>query len=149
MTRFWMTINQAVDFVTQSVSVMQGGEIFIPKIPSMKIIDLAEALVPGIGTHFTGIREGEKLHEQMISAEDSRHTFEFSGYYVIASHSKGRHYLKNLWHSKELSEPNFSLVKEGFIYASNTNKSWLSAKQLSEVLDLSKFQNEREVSAPV
>ncbi len=149
MTRFWMTIDQAVSFVIQSAHVMKGGEIFVPKIPSMKILDLAEALIPGIDTHVTGIREGEKLHEQMISSEDSRHTFEFPEYYVIASHSRGRSYLTNLWNSGQYPDSSFSLVEDGFVYASNTNKSWLSPEQLRDVLSLPDSQPTSEVSTSV
>lgn len=136
MTRFWVTIDQAVDFVINSTRVMRGGEIFIPKIPSMKITDLAEALNPGGATHVTGIREGEKLHELMISAEDSRHTYEFSNYYVIASHSKGRRYLEKLWQGGQYPDSSFSKAEEGFIYSSETNNKWLTPGELRNILNI-------------
>lgn len=84
MTRFWITLDQGVDFVMRSFERMQGGELFVPKIPSARITDLAEALAPGLPHRLVGIRPGEKLHEMMISRDDSSHTWEFDSHFVIA-----------------------------------------------------------------
>ena len=83
MTRFWITLQQGVDFVLSSLALMRGGEIFVPKIPSMKIIDLAKAMAPGWRIEIVGIRPGEKLHEMMITADDARSTLELDDRYVI------------------------------------------------------------------
>ena len=83
MTRFWITLDQAIDFVINCFTDMRGGEIFVPKIPSIHIEDLAEAMAPGFPKTYCGIRDGEKLHELMISSDDARHTIEFSDHYVI------------------------------------------------------------------
>ena len=83
MTRFWITLEQAVQFVHDCFTNIDGGEIFVPKIPSIKIMDLAEAMAPQLQKEFCGIRPGEKLNELMISVDDSRHTIEFETHYVI------------------------------------------------------------------
>jgi UDP-N-acetylglucosamine 4,6-dehydratase len=83
MTRFWITLQQGINFVLKSFARMQGGEIFVPKIPSMKITDLAESLAPGMPINIIGIRPGEKLHEVMCPADDSHLTLEFRDHYVI------------------------------------------------------------------
>ena len=85
MTRFWITLEQGVEFVTRSLNKMLGGELFVPKIPSMSIVDLAEAIAPGINREIIGIRPGEKLHELMISTDDALNTLEYKDYYVIQS----------------------------------------------------------------
>ena len=125
MTRFWITLNQGVEFVLSSLSIMQGGEIFVPKIPSMKMTDLAAAMAPGLGTKVVGIRPGEKLHEMMISADDARSTVDLGDRYAI--------------------EPTFveytraplggSALPEDFSYASNTNDEWLTGDGLLALLD--------------
>jgi len=84
MTRFWISLRQGVDFVLTNFERMQGGEIFIPKIPSVRILDLAEALAPGMPTHVIGVRPGEKLHEVMCPTDDSHLTYGFPDHYVIA-----------------------------------------------------------------
>ena len=83
MTRFWLTLDQGVRFVLDSIERMCGGEVFVPKIPSMRILDLAEAVAPECAIDFTGIRPGEKLHEIMISRDEARHTLEAEDRYVI------------------------------------------------------------------
>jgi UDP-N-acetylglucosamine 4,6-dehydratase len=125
MTRFWITLNQGVDFVLSSLSVSRGGEIFVPKIPSMKMTDLAEAMAPGVPIKVIGIRPGEKLHEMMISADDARQTVDLGDRYAI--------------------EPAFveytreplagGRLDEGFSYASDTNAEWLSGAGLLALLD--------------
>ncbi|MFM2485077.1 UDP-N-acetylglucosamine 4,6-dehydratase (inverting) [Celerinatantimonas yamalensis] len=84
MTRFWITLEQGVQFVVDNFKRMHGGEIFVPKIPSVRIIDLAKALAPELSTHIIGIRPGEKLHEVMVPADDSYHSYEFDDHFVIA-----------------------------------------------------------------
>ncbi len=132
MTRFWITLEQSVDFVMKSFERMRGGEIFIPKIPSMKIVDLAEAVAPGLQHETTRIREGEKLHEMMFGAEDGRHTLEYDDHYLIVP--------EILYHRPELLR-SFLQGREGrhppenFAYASNTNSQWLTAEQLRPLIE--------------
>lgn len=131
MTRFWITIDQTVDFVISCFSYMRGGEIFVPKIPSIKIEELAEAVAPGIPHTYFGIREGEKLHEQMVGVEDARHTMEMEDCYIIMpeiySHDPVR--LK-----KFLNGRSEQRLPDGFTYASNTNSQWLSVAELKELI---------------
>lgn len=131
MTRFWITIDQAVEFVMSSFSHMRGGEIFVPKIPSMRIVDLAEAIAPGIEHKITGIREGEKLHELMIGVEDSRHTLEFEHFYVIVPEIflKEPAVLERFLAGRHGKKP-----EEGFSYDSNSNTEWLSVEELRKLI---------------
>jgi UDP-N-acetylglucosamine 4,6-dehydratase len=126
MTRFWITLNQGVDFVLSSLEIMRGGEIFVPKIPSMKMTDLAQAMSPGVGVRVIGIRPGEKLHEMMISADDARTTVDLGDRYAIepAFVEFGRE-------SYAKSHP---MVAENFSYASDTNDEWLSGEGLLALL---------------
>ncbi len=119
MTRFWITLNQGVDFVLSCLPLMQGGEIFVPKIPSMKVTDLANVLKPGIGIHDVGIRPGEKLHEVLLTEDDARLSLELPDRYVIRPSIFGeqRHY-----HRDEKPVP------EGFRYSSDHNGDWLDEK---------------------
>ncbi|RAZ54868.1 UDP-N-acetylglucosamine 4,6-dehydratase (inverting) [Campylobacter hyointestinalis] len=132
MTRFWITLEQGVNFVLKNFARMQGGELFIPKIPSMKMADLARAMAPNLGIKIIGIRPGEKLHETMISKDDAHLTYEFDDHYVIAP---SIHFL---------TEPNFSLnllgekglkINGEFEYSSNTNKEWLDSARLNQMLE--------------
>ncbi len=131
MTRFWITLEQSVQFVYDCFKRMEGGEIFVPKIPSVKIMDLAEAMAPNLPKEFCGIRPGEKLNELMISADDARHTVEFDDYYVI---------LPELAHDEPIPEPHLlsptkgKPVPAGFVYASHTNTEWLSQEDLQQFL---------------
>lgn len=131
MTRFWITLDQAANFVIRSFANMCGGEIFIPKIPSMKILDLARAMAPNYPTKICGIREGEKLHELMISCDDSRHTYEFDAYYVIVPAVFQR---SNVMLTSFLMKNKGNPVKDNFVYASNSNTDWLGIEELSEVI---------------
>ena len=129
MTRFWITLSEGVDFVLSSLEVMRGGEVFVPKIPSMRITDLVTALCPGAEIDVVGIRPGEKLHEMMISADDARSTAELGDRFAI--------------------EPAFveyprspfrvnggpGAVPEDFSYASDTNTDWLSAEALMAMVE--------------
>lgn len=125
MTRFWITLDQGVQFVIDNLERMNGGEIFIPKIPSMKVTDLAEAIVPGIETNIIGIRPGEKLHEAMINEDDARHTVEFDLYYVIEPEFP--------WWREEYSNGGKPLP-EGFTYVSDVNDDWLSVEDLRKLV---------------
>jgi UDP-N-acetylglucosamine 4,6-dehydratase len=130
MTRFWITLQQGVDFVLKNFERMQGGEIFIPKIPSMNVVDLATAMAPNLKIHIIGIRPGEKLHEIMCPADDSHLTIEFSDHFVITPAIKffgiSNSYTKNM--INESGE----LVKQGFEYNSGTNQDFLDINGLKE-----------------
>lgn len=130
MTRFWITLQQGVDFVLKNFERMHGGEIFIPKIPSMRITDLTKSLAPNMPTKIIGIRPGEKLHEIMCPADDSHLTLEFDDHYVIQPtirfHNKDMSYAKN-----NIGETG-TLVEQGFEYNSGTNPNFLSIKELEE-----------------
>ncbi len=123
MTRFWITLEQAVAFVLKALVRMRGGEIFVPKLPSMRITDLAAAVAPGCELDEVGIRPGEKLHEMMITAEDARKAIEYDDHYVIQPAFP--------WWSDELALENGGRpVADGFVYASNTNDRWLTIDEL-------------------
>jgi UDP-N-acetylglucosamine 4,6-dehydratase len=124
MTRFWITLPQAVKFVVESFDLMQGGEVFVPRIPSMKILDLAEAVAPGAKTNEIGIRPGEKLHEEMIAADDSRRTISLSDRYVILPTIAE-------WGYEPLSGDS---VADGFAYRSDSNDTWLSVDEIRKLL---------------
>ncbi len=122
MTRFWITLQQGVTMVLRAFELAGGGEVFVPKIPSMKISDLAEAIAPGMPTVEVGIRPGEKLHETMITSEDSRHTIDIGDYYVIKP--------ETFSYNGKTGVP----VPEGFVYNSGTNETWLSVGELQTSL---------------
>jgi UDP-N-acetylglucosamine 4,6-dehydratase len=127
MTRFWITLGQGVEFVIKSFSRMQGGEIFVPKIPSMRILDLVKAVSPTARVDIIGIRPGEKLHETMCPADDSHLTLEFDDHYVIRpaiSFTQPINYELNTMN--ERGKP----VPEGFVYDSGTNPHFLTIEQL-------------------
>lgn len=127
MTRFWITLNQGVDFVLSSLTMMRGGEIFVPKIPSMKMTDLADAMAPGMPIKVIGIRPGEKLHEMMISVDDSRTTADLGDRYVIEP--------AFMEYTREMFSKSHPLAPDGFSYASDTNDEWLSGEGLIELLN--------------
>lgn len=124
MTRFWITLEQAVQMVVDAFSLMHGGEIFVPKIPSMKLNDLAKAIAPDAKLRYTGIRPGEKLHEELISQHDAHRTIDIDDYYVIQPDldwfTPGQH------HGKP--------VAENFAYTSDNNSQWLTPEQLREMI---------------
>jgi len=121
MTRFWITLEQGVEFVIKCTEMMHGGEIFVPKIPSMNIMDLARAVAPDCEIQYVGIRPGEKLHEVLVSEDEARHTVEMDDMYIIQPlHPWWR--VEN-WH-------NARPLPEGFRYTSDTNTRWLSIKEL-------------------
>lgn len=127
MTRFLITLQQGVNFVLSSMAMMRGGEIFVPKIPSMKITDLATAIAPHLPQKVIGIRPGEKLHEVMITEEDSWSTYELGDRYAIEpAHIRWETHRENL--------PGAQLVTEGFYYNSRNNSEWMSGDQLLGLL---------------
>ncbi|WP_342545860.1 UDP-N-acetylglucosamine 4,6-dehydratase (inverting) [Lysinibacillus sp. FSL K6-4013] len=126
MTRFWITLEQGVQFVLENLKRMHGGEIFVPKIPSMNIMDLAKAIAPDCKYEIVGIRPGEKLHEAMIMEDDARHTKEFDTYYVIQPEFP--------WWSMEYINEG-KLLPENFAYTSDKNTEWLSIKQLQQLIE--------------
>lgn len=131
MTRFWLTLDQAVDFVIKCFQEMRSGEIFVPKIPSLHIVDLAKAMAPNLPHSLIGMRDGEKLHELMISTEDSRHTIEFPDHYVIIPEAFTRDL--NLL-TKFLDGREGAFTPEGFSYTSNGNKQWLNVDELRKLV---------------
>lgn len=128
MTRFWITLSQGVDFVFNSFQRMQGGEIFIPKIPSIRVPDLAQAMAPNIPTKIVGIRPGEKLHEVMCTQEDSRLTLEFGDHYVIQPSIKFNHI--DIDYSLNGLKERGKAVPDDFEYSSGTNPHFLSVKEM-------------------
>lgn len=131
MSRFWITLEESINFVIQCFSMAKGGEIFVPKIPSMKLIDLAKAIAPHLPIEFCGIREGEKLHEMMISQEDARHCREYDDHYMILPEA-----MSHDWqHQKHfLSGREGKKLPDEFAYCSNTNTKWLSVEILKNIL---------------
>ncbi len=125
MTRFWITLPQAVQFVMDSFSDMKGGELYVPRIPSMKVVDLAAAIAPGSELVEIGVRPGEKLHEEMIASADAPRTLERPDRYVVAP-------TLAMWGGYEA--PAGSPVADGFSYASDNNDQWLSIDDLRMML---------------
>lgn len=128
MTRFWITLSQGVDFVLSSLEMMKGGEIFVPKIPSMKITDLAQIIAPSIPHKTVGIRPGEKLHEMMVPVDDGRSTHEMDDRYVLEPSFK-------FWEADVERYADFPKVEEGFKYTSDSNKEWLTEDELKQLLE--------------
>ncbi len=127
MTRFWIALEQGVSFVLSSLGLMKGGEIFVPKIPSMRIVDLASALAPSLPHKEVGIRPGEKLHEVMITEDDARATIELDDRYVICP-------ALPTWTGKHLTDLGARPVAEGFRYGSDCNSEWLDAAGLTQII---------------
>jgi UDP-N-acetylglucosamine 4,6-dehydratase len=125
MTRFWITLSQAIDFVIQAFADMDGGELFVPRIPSMRVTDLARAIAPDAELVEVGIRPGEKLHEEMISSEDSLRTIRQPHRYVVGPT------LAEWTYRVPAGEP----VPDGFAYTSDTNDLWLSVDDLRALID--------------
>jgi len=128
MTRFWITLQQGVHFVMTSMAMMTGGEIFVPKIPSMRMIDLAKCLAPDLPIRIVGIRPGEKLHEVMVTEDDSRLTLEFADRYIIEPAFRW-------WDRQPYIASGARAVPEGFSYTSDTNEDWLDAQRLTRLLE--------------
>lgn len=130
MTRFWITLDQGVDFVLKNFGRMHGGEIFVPKIPSIRIMDLAEAYAPGVKTEIIGIRPGEKLHEIMCPADDSHLTLEFNDHYVITPTIN--FFGKDFDYSENLLGEHGKPVDQGYTYHSGNNPHFLSIEEIRE-----------------
>lgn len=128
MTRFWITLDQAVEFVANCFERMRGGEVFVPKLPSMKVVDLASAIAPECKQKVVGIRPGEKIHEVMIPYDEARNTLEYKDYYAVTPQFEwwGGDSVKVRRGGKK--------VPDDFVYQSNINDDWLSADDMRELL---------------
>jgi UDP-N-acetylglucosamine 4,6-dehydratase/5-epimerase len=127
MTRFWITLPQAVEFVLSSFDLMSGGELYVPRIPSIRIVDLAEAIAPGAATHEVGIRPGEKLHEEMIALDDARRTVAVADRFVVTPHISGWGY----------SPPaGAAAIDPGSSYRSDTNPHFLGVEEIRDLLGI-------------
>ena len=126
MTRFWISLTQGVELVIKALEEATGGETFISKIPSFKISDLAEAMLPGCKTKEIGVYPGEKLHEIMVTVEDSSTTYEYDKHFIV--------YPQVTWNSKQKINTSGKKVPEGFSYSSDNNTEWLSVEDIRELL---------------
>lgn len=126
MTRFWISLTQGVELVIKALMEAKGGETFISKIPSFKVTDLAEAMLPGCTIRETGIRPGEKLHEIMVTTEDSHTTYEYDKHFIV--------YPQMVWNERQQPDLSGKKVEEGFSYSSGTNKEWLSVEDIRRLL---------------
>jgi len=125
MTRFWITLEEGVHFVIKCIEIMKGGEIFVPKIPSMKITDLADAIAPNIKRKIIGTRPGEKLHEVLLTAEESTHIKEFDDCFIVEPEF-------SFWNKENHKDG--KKLSQGFIYSSDNNSQWLDKKDIKEYL---------------
>ena len=127
MTRFWISLTQGVELVIKALAEARGGETFISKIPSFKITDLAQAMLPGCSMPEVGIREGEKLHEIMVTTEDSMTTYEYDKHFIV--------YPQMIWNDKQKDPiPGGKKVEDGFSYSSGNNTEWLTVEEIKELL---------------
>lgn len=126
MTRFWISLEEGVELVIKAITEAHGGETFISKIPSFKVTDLAQAMLPGCKMTEVGIREGEKLHEIMVTREDSLHTYEYAKHFIV--------YPNYNWWGEEDIIPGGELVKPEFEYSSGTNTQWLKVEDIQKLL---------------
>lgn len=126
MTRFWISLTQGVELVIKALEEAKGGETFISKIPSFKVTDLAQAMLPGCEMPEVGIREGEKLHEIMVTVEDSMTTYEYDKHFIV--------YPQMVWSERRRVVPTGKKVPEGFSYSSGSNTEWLNVEQIKELL---------------
>ena len=126
MTRFWISLTQGVELVIKALEEATGGETFISKIPSFKITDLAEAMMPGCEKPEVGIREGEKLHEIMVTVEDSMTTYEYDKHFIV--------YPQMVWNNRQKPNMNGKKVPEGFSYSSDNNTEWLTVEEIRELI---------------
>ena len=126
MTRFWISLEEGVKLVIKALEEAKGGETFISKIPSFKITDLAEAMLPGCKMPEVGIREGEKLHEIMVTVEDSMTTYEYDKHFIV--------YPQFDWSAHRKSEPTGKRVADGFSYSSDNNTEWLTVEEIRELI---------------
>ena len=126
MTRFWISLTEGIELVIKALAEAKGGETFISKIPSFKITDLAEAMMPGCKIRETGIRPGEKLHEIMVTTEDSMTTYEYDKHFIV--------YPQMTWNNRQQPDLSGRKVMEGFSYSSDNNTEWLSVEDIRERL---------------
>ena len=126
MTRFWISLTQGVELVIKALEEAKGGETFISKIPSFKITDLAQAMLPGCEMPEVGIREGEKLHEIMVTVEDSMTTYEYDKHFIV--------YPQMVWSETKRPIPTGKKVEDGFSYSSDNNTEWLTIDEMKELL---------------
>jgi FlaA1/EpsC-like NDP-sugar epimerase len=126
MTRFWITLDQAIDLVLFALGHASGGEIFIPKIPSMRVVDLAEAMAPGVPYDVTGIRPGEKLHEVLLTSDEARHTVETDDVYVVLP--------EHPWWTDNPHWLEGKPLDDGTSYSSDQNAEWLDAERLRAIV---------------
>lgn len=127
MTRFWLKLENAIWMVLNALENMKGGELYVKKIPSMRITDLAKAIAPHLPTYESGIRPGEKIHEQMITVEDARNTFEFDEYYVIEPDAD--------WWKSRKSDASGKSVAPDFSYDSGSNSQWLTIDEMKTLVE--------------
>ena len=128
MTRFWISLTHAVELVLFALEHATGGEIFVPKIPSMRLVDLAEAVAPGLPIDIVGIRPGEKLHEVLITDEESRRTVDVGDHYAILP--------EHPWWNSASVWSDRAFLAEGFVYSSETNDRWLGIDEMRRILDV-------------
>lgn len=131
MTRFWITLEQGAQFVINSLSIMKGGEIFVPKIPSMKVTDLADVVAPGAKRKVTGIRPGEKLHEVLLTWDEARHSKEYDRHFIIEPEYK-------FWDAT--NHAGGKALADGFYYSSDSNRVWLKGEELKKMLEQQGFK---------
>lgn len=129
MSRFWITLDQSFKLVTFALANMEGGEIYIPKIPSMKVVDLFDTITPDAEKEITGIRPGEKLHETLLTKEEARHSVELADYYVVLS--------EFVYTSKDIYGKYFKMgqkVEPNFCFMSDTNKNWITKENIKNII---------------
>lgn len=126
MTRFWISLTQGVELVIKALEEANGGETFISKIPSFKVTDLAQAMLPGCKMPEVGIRPGEKLHEIMVTTEDSSTTYEYDKHFIV--------YPQMTWNNRQVPDLSGKKVEDGFSYSSGNNTEWLSVEEIRELL---------------
>ena len=131
MTRFWITLEQGAQLVIDSLSMMKGGEIFVPKIPSMRMTDLADVVAPGVKRKVTGIRPGEKLHEVLLTWDEARHAKEYDRHFIIEPEYK-------FWDAS--NHAGGKALADGFSYTSDNNKVWLKGGELRKMLEEQGFK---------
>jgi FlaA1/EpsC-like NDP-sugar epimerase len=135
MTRFMIKIEDGVKLVWDALQDSEGGEIYVKKIPSMKVVDIAKAIAPNAKLKFIGVGPGEKLHEQMIGIEDARNTFEFADYYKILPQIQFQDSNRGFSHSNKLTLQKGKPCPEGFSYSSDNNNQWMSKEELLSILN--------------
>ena len=126
MTRFWITLSHGVNFVLKSLEIMTGGETFIPKIPSMSIMDLARFIAPECKIKTVGIRQGEKIHETLVSKDEARKTLEGKNFYLIKP--------DNAFFESRIDEKDLKPVPLDFEYSSSTNREWMTKEQVQKMI---------------